>query len=326
MTSIPPINATLSGALSGPINDLRSRIETVSAEAITGRYSDLVGQLDGRIDQALLSQKAVDDISAERDQLNLRAARLDVTQASLTRVHETVGDLGVRLQTAISFNDQSAIEFAAVEATAALDEIFSALNTRYGQRFLFSGDATDTVPFGDADQLIEDVRTIANAATDVADFEAQLDTYFNDPAGGFQQSIYSGTADVSDPDAVTGIDPGLRPLISSLAVIAATPPSQAPTFTTPTGTLLGDTANDLNDSRARLTTLRADRGIQQQQIEQRLISLDTEETVATVAFNNLTVRDQFEAAAELRDLQTNIEAAFLLTNRLASLSLVNFLR
>lgn len=326
MTSIPPINTSLSGALSGPINDLRTRITTVSEEAITGRYSDRVGQLGGRIDQALLSEKAVDDISNERSQLNLRATRLEVAQESLTRVHETVGDLGVRLQSAISFNNQSAIEFASVEASEALDEIFSALNTRYGQRFLFSGDATDTVPFGDPAQLIDDIRTIANSAVDVNDFNTQLDAYFDDPAGTFQQTIYNGTTDVSDADAVTGADAGLRPLIRSLAVIAATPPSAAPGFTTPTGTLLGDTANELNDSRATLTTLRAQQGVRQQNIAQRLEALDAEQNVLTQAFNNLTARDQFEAASELRELQTNIEAAFLLTNRLSSLSLVNFLR
>jgi flagellar hook-associated protein 3 FlgL len=72
--------------------------------------------------------------------------------------------------------------------------------------------------------------------------------------------------------------------------------------------------------------LRADRGVVQEQIAQKGESLAREEMIFTNAFNNLTARDQYEAATELRDLEASLEASYLLTTRLSNLSLLNYLR
>jgi flagellar hook-associated protein 3 FlgL len=64
----------------------------------------------------------------------------------------------------------------------------------------------------------------------------------------------------------------------------------------------------------------------QEQLSVQKESLDIEETIFTSAFNALTARDQYEAAGALKDLESSLEASYLLTTRLASLSLLNFLR
>lgn len=326
MTNLPPINTLLSSSLNGPVADLRSRITTVSEEAVTGRFADLVGALDGRVDRALLTQKAIEDIGTQRDQLNLRATRLEITQNSLGRVQDSIGILSTNILDAVGKSDGASIRFSSQEAQFALEDIFNALNVRHGERFLFSGDATATPPFAGAETLISDIQAIAAGAVDAADFEAQIDTYFRDPAGPFQTVIYSGLATVSDPDAVTGIDSALIDSISALAVVAIADPTTAPPVVGIDSAALSQAADDLRTGLTTLTNLRADRGIVQQQLERDLIALDAEESVLTTAFNDLTARDQFEAATELQNLQATLEAAFLLTNRLSSLSLVNFLR
>ena len=52
---------------------------------------------------------------------------------------------------------------------------------------------------------------------------------------------------------------------------------------------------------------------------------DLEETLLNQAFTDLVGKDQFEAAAQLRELEANLEASYLLTSRLSNLSLLNFL-
>lgn len=326
MTAIPPINTLLTSSLSGPVADIRARITTVSEEAVTGRYADLVATLDGRIDKALLAEKAVQDIDTDRSQLNLRATRLEITQNSLSRIQDSIGDLSTGIIVAVGTGDENSIRFSSQQAAGSLEDIFNALGSRHGERFLFAGDATATTPFSDPEALISDVRAIANSAIDAADLEAQLDTYFNDPAGTFQTAIYSGTASASDPDAVTGIDPALINVISALSVLAVADPTNAPPVLNISSEGLSNAANDLRSGLTDLTNLRAERGIVQAQISQSLEALDAEEAVLTTAFNNLTARDQFEAATELQNLQNTLEASFLLTNRLSTLSLVNFLR
>jgi flagellar hook-associated protein 3 FlgL len=40
----------------------------------------------------------------------------------------------------------------------------------------------------------------------------------------------------------------------------------------------------------------------------------------------MTTRDQYEAASELKQLETGLEAAYTLTARLSNLSLLNYMR
>ena len=74
-----------------------------------------------------------------------------------------------------------------------------------------------------------------------------------------------------------------------------------------------------------LVGLRASLGLTQSQISRAQDTLDTEETVLTNALNTLTARDQYEAASELEQLEASLEASYLLTSRLANLTLLNYL-
>jgi flagellar hook-associated protein 3 FlgL len=167
---------------------------------------------------------------------------------------------------------------------------------------------------------------LANAAADPAAFAAALDTYFNTPGGGWQQDIYGGSATASDPDAVTAGNPALVALISNLAVLAISDPADSPTLIAQNPGLVDTAAQRLTSGLTALTNLRADRGVVQEQLRVQKESLDIEETIFSSAFNALTARDQYEAAGALKDLEASLEASYLLTSRLSSLSLLNFLR
>ena len=64
--------------------------------------------------------------------------------------------------------------------------------------------------------------------------------------------------------------------------------------------------------------------------EERMATLRTQHnattTALTRAYNALAGRDQYEAAAELTQLEAQLETTYLTTARLANLSLANFLR
>ena len=316
----------LSSPLAQATQDLRARLETVSEETVTGRHADLNKHLNGRIGLAQLSQKVVNDIRSERDQLNLRDQRLTVIQSSLTVVQKTSNGISTSiLQTTGIENDQN-LKNIAREAQSALEQSFAALNANFGERFLFSGDATATPPLGSVEDVLDDIRAIAGAATSAADFNAQVETYFNDPAGGFQTTIYQGSTNVSDPDATSVLDPALTRLFTGLAVAALADPDTGPTLIAQSSEVLDQAAGSLLAGSTDVTNLRADKGTNQAEIKNRLDALDAEETLAVEAFNGLTAKDQFEAATELEEVETALEASYLLTSRLANLSLLNFLR
>ncbi|WP_291205195.1 flagellin [Hyphomonas sp.] len=324
---IPPPNSLISAQFTQNIADLRQSIARTAEEATTGRYSDLTAHLSGRIGSAMLSQKAVDAISFEREQLSQREVRLDITQSNLALLHERSVGVGVSMRIALGSGDLVAQGLAARDAKAALGNIFGALNVRYGERYLFAGDATATLPLPNPSDLLSQLRTIADGAATPADFASAIDTYFNDPAGGWQQSIYRGADTASDPDAITASNPAIIEIISGLAVLALADPINSPPVLLSLNPDVVDAAADrVSSGTVTLTNVRSELGVKQEQIRADQKLLDIEETIVTTAFNSLTARDQFEAASALKILESNLEASYLLTSRLASLSLLNFMR
>ncbi|MEQ9314358.1 MAG: flagellin [Henriciella sp.] len=316
----------ITSKLGQTVSELRGKIRDTSNEAVTGRVSDVTKHLSGRVGQAMLGKKALDDLSNEMSLLQLRQSRLDVTQNSLGFIQSGVSGITVRAFDAVSFSDETGMATVARDAGAALESMLGTLNSRHGERFLFAGDATSTAPFAGSDQLIADVNALAAAASDTAGFETALDTYFNDPAGGWQQTIYQGTATASDSEATTAIDPALTEIARSLAVLAISSPGGALQGLGDGDTARLNAANRLAAGETALTDLRATVGIDQKRIADRLIDLDYEEIILTDAYNQMTARDQYEAASELKVLEANLEASYALTARLSNLSLLNFLR
>jgi len=311
------LNNSLTSSLNLSIAQTRARITEVSTEAVTGRRADLVGHLNGNIGEAFQSQKLVESISTQREQLQLRETRLDIVQTSLTFIQDTTSGIGTRLEAALGIADETSVDFAA--------RVFSSLNVRLGDRHLFAGDATATTPFPDAGRLLSDIQAIASSATSTADFETQIDAYFDTPTGPYQQGIYAGSQSISDPDSISPVDPSITELVKGLSVLSLGQSSLSFTVIDNDPGVLRSASATLLSAAAGVTNLRADQGLKQEQLERAQSSLNLEETILTEAFNNVTGRDQFEAASELTQLETNLEASFLLTGRLSNLQLLNFI-
>lgn len=322
----PPASHIISPAFGQTVASLRESITRTAQEATTGRYSDLTAQLSGRIGTAMLSQKAVEDIGLRREQVSLREGRLEVTQRSLTLINERVTGLDTKMRDALISQDERLQGLTARDAEAALGQVFNLLNVRFGERFLFAGDATDTQPLGSPGDLLADIRSLADAPASATDFAVALEDYFNTPGGGWQTSALRSAIDASDPDAVTANDASIVKLISGLAVMALSDPASSPALFKANPDISMAGAEQVSAGLSDLTNLRADRGVTQRQIEMERASLDIEETIFTKELNSLWGRDQYEAASALKQLETALEASYMLTSRLSSLSLLNFLR
>jgi len=325
MRVIPP-NSIVSATFSQNIADMRARATSAAQESVTGQHVDLTKHLGGRIGDAMAGHKALTDIANQRGLLSIREGRLDLAQQSLGGVQDRISGLEVRMLSALSMGDLPGQDLVARDAEAALRDTFNALNSRHGDRFLFSGDETATQPLTSPDQLLADIRQIANTATSAADFELQLDEYFQSPTGGWLTSIYAGATTSSDPDAVTAADPTIVEVISALAVMAISRMSNNLTLLNENPEIVSASAERIGTGSTALVNLRADIGIAQERIAKSRESLDTEETILNSVYNSMVGRDQYDAASELKQLEAGLEAAYLLTARLSNLSLLNFLR
>ncbi|MCH2456788.1 flagellin [Henriciella marina] len=314
--------------LSRDIQSIRERIDRTSSEAVTGRTADPTAHLSGQIGRAMIANDALNKIDRDSSLLQIRESRLDITQQSLSRMQEGLAEISVRALDSLSAGSPVERTALAQDARAQLDSALMALNSRHGERFLFSGDATDKAAFGSPDDLMEDLRAIADAATDKTDFDARLNAYFDLDTGDFANSFYRGSKTNSDGDAITGLDPAITQTLRNLGVLAMAAPGDGLDNLSNTETLdvIRSSADRLVQADAALTQLRAANGILQERVATGLDSLAKEKLVVNTLLEGMTSRDQYEAAAELKALEASLEASYMLTARLSQLSLMNFLR
>ncbi|MEL7031262.1 MAG: hypothetical protein AAGL97_09105 [Pseudomonadota bacterium] len=324
MSSIS-LNGLLNNAVTNNISGLRAQIEARAEEATTGFHSDLVQHLKGRIDQALLGDQALKDNADDQSRLGLRGIRLSLAETTLSSVRGLSEGLQIGMLNAIGTAETETQDLYATEARTALDDILSRFSARHGERFIFSGDATATNPFADADVLLDDIRTIAAGALDEADFATQVDFYFTDPTGGFQTNFYQGAQTASDPDSVLANQQAFADLFQGLAIMSLSHSSESVPFARGDTPAMDQALQRLERGRTGLVDLEAGIGFRQASIDDELTLLQREQTLLNQAFIDLAGKDQFEAAAQLRELEANLEASYLLTTRLSNLSILNFL-
>lgn len=320
------ISQLISPQLTQTISTVRERISETATEAVTGQHANLTKHLKGRIGDAMLGQKALDDIAREQNYLDLVSSRLSMTDLALETVQEAGAGIGIQVVGAIAVNNTEEIETSAQDAKLAVNKIFSALSARIGQRQLFSGDATSSGSLSAASIMIADLETIRDTAVDAADFQAQIDTYFDDPAGGWQSSIYNGTTTASDPNAVLAIDPAITELVKGLATLSLADGATDHPLFVDSPDLLKTAAQTITSAGDSMIDVRVSVGHRQERINTRLATLNVETTIAAETLNSMTSRDQFAAASELKQMEAALEASYVLTSRLSNLSLVNYLR
>ncbi len=318
--------------LSRIITDIKTRSDITRTEATTGRREDITAATNGDVGGAHLLKKAVDDLKAYKSILTLAQARSQRTQSVLGGIGSDAVRIGTEALGASGREDQQALTAITADARGAVYSIFGSLNTIEAGRALFGGDVTDRPPLASADLLLADIEAIMAGATDAADAQTQIDFYFNDPAGGFATSIYLGGANKAPPVEVA---PGVRMDVSATA--ADQPVKDLirglTTLATQGSATFADKP-DIVDYGAKVAlaadttviNLRSAIGVGEARISDAMSRYDAEEAILTSLFNDKTGRDQFEAASELQLLESQLEASYLLTSRLARLNLTNFIR
>lgn len=319
--------------MSQNISDLKIRSEQARTETVTGRIADLPAALGGDVGAAQQIEKSIADNEAFQTSITRALGRAATSQLVLKNISENLPHLSAELIGAVERNDENTITLSAEKANAALDATFAALNQRFEGNSVFSGDAVDMPALGDSETLLADVRAIFTAATTPAQLAADLDFYFDDPAGGYATNIYQGGAgnaprtEISDGDIIAfsarADEQPIRDVIRGLATIAVGSEQAA---STERDDVLLSAADRLFSANDGVINMRARIGVAEERMARASERLEFEHLALNEAYNNKTARDPFEAAALLQQLESQLQASFVLTSRMSQLSLVNFIR
>ncbi len=324
------------GQSSRTLTRVNQDLARVTKELSSGLRSDLV-QASGGDPTKLYSIESELRLNEVRQfAVSQAKGRSSVTQSALERIQATLGDFGAPLLSAVTLNDQQSAEFIASSARSAFSEVVAAVNSRFGDRSLFAGAATEGPALADADAILGDISALIVGATDAGEVLNAIETYFNDPAG-FQTSGFLGSA-VDAPDvelddgefvayAIRADDAEIKEVLSTLAIaVIGSEGGFAGESADERQLLLGAASRRSITSSEQIVGLRGGLGVAEERFEEASVRIQAEEDLLQQARSSIVERDPFEAAIELSAIETQIQAIFSITARLSTLTLTNFLR
>lgn len=311
------------------VSSIKERLEVVRSEAVTGRIDDVARAVGGDTAKVSLLQDSINYSEDRADVLRFESDRMSAAQSSIDAIR---GQSSIVVD-ALRFGESApgALTIAQNAAIGGLDDTVARLNGSFGGRPLFGGD-TGVAPISGSDEIINAVRTIVAAAPDATTALADVQSWFDDPAGGFQATVYQGgndapTVEIDKGDRVAtslrADDVAFRDLLRGFAIAAVA--SDAPNDTTRTA-LFSEADSILSNASEAAIGIQASLGVNEERVFNAVADHEAKSTSLSIAYNGLTTRDQAEAATEMRLLESQLEAAYLTTSRMANLSLLNYLR
>ncbi len=318
------------------ISQIRGRADTARQEAVTGLLADPAAALGGKVSELLGLEQSLAEIAQFREIIGLAESRASAIQGTLDVLRNLAVDLPVSGQTALDANIGAAGETTSAAARQALGAAISALNVSFGGRRLFAGDAGNAQAVATLEVFMAASVPILEAGPTAGAAYANLSVAFSAAGGLFETTFYTGG---SGDAPATEVAPGerlsfapkadeapVRALLRDLATLAAAfDPDNAIPESDRRG-LAEQAIAGLRNNVAALAGMAGRVGAAEERMATVMTRHQASEAALNLAYIKLAGRDQFEAAAELTQLEAQLQTTYLATARLANLSLVNFLR
>lgn len=339
------------------VRDTQNRIADLQREMSTGKKADISADLGSR-GAVLIGLR--NDFAATQEYIQgngVIAGRMEVMQTALGTVGEAAS--GVR-DTVLAIGENA--DGAVIDRAArdAIEQVTMALNSNFSGRFLFSGTAVDTRPAMGPDERITaadptplelmdqaaadyfgvplanlDAALAGATEADIDGLVAEFDQIFagTHATYDFGAAFYAGNdervsgqigGEVATDYGINADDPALREVLKGLYLMHAFPEDRLNADASKhlnqlATSRLGGGTDALTQDRARL-------GLQQETVERVTERHEVEAGVMNTQIVEMEQADQFETAARLNSLTSQLDATFAVTARLSDLSLLNFLR
>lgn len=315
--------------------DLKTQMTKLNTEVTTGRTADLQSFLGGDytaltgLDRSLRLREAY-------GAGNKQAAQFaEVQQLALEDMQGLAAETAPAfLSTAATGSDQN-VSAAFARAASDFDTLVARLNSSTGTRSVFAGAATGGGSVADGATLLAGLGSAVAGQVTVSGIMAAADAWFDTPGGGYETTGYLGSQTALAPMTVgegtqvtldvTARDPALRETLKAFALSALV--DQGLLAGNPGGQkqLLKDLGERLVTSNDGLIGLQAGIGYAQEKTEAAATRTTSEVTSLNLAMDALIGVDEYDAATQLKDVQTKLESVYSLTARLSELSLTKVL-
>ena len=303
---------------------LMSEMQTLTETVAQGRVSDMAEHLKGdfrplaAIEGRMAALSAFEQVTAEA------SAFLGAQQSAVTQFGENATALSKTLLFSDASTGSNTKAVLAQEARDVFTETVGALNGSTGGRSLFSGANVTTAPLPSAEELLEQLNLEVGAIADPQQRAAAIKEWFTAESAGYAQA-YSGNDDqvvgysLSSGDRITAsftaMDPDFREFLAQTATAALVPDVE----------VLEGIGADLAASAKSFAEKSGLIGLSESRLESMSVRDAAERSSLEIQMTEMTVPDLYEVAVQLEENQQALERMYLVTSKLSSMSLADYL-
>lgn len=328
---------------------LQARLVEAQKELTTGRHADVGVTLGGNTGTAVALRQEQTQLQSILDSNKIVATRMTASQASLQTISTTAQNFLSSLLGARS--SSSSTQTVVQDAKSGLQALIGALNTSLDGQYLFAGINSDVKPFDDyfgtpppASQ--QGIATAFLAKFGVAQSDPSVSSISATALGNFLDNEFS--AEFADPNWGSAwseaSDKNVRNRISRSELVETSANANQQPFRTLMSalTMVSDLGfGNLNESAQQtlldkaialvgnavtgIANIQGGMGLTQQRVTASNDQIDLQKSLLTTSIDGLESVDPTEVSTRLSALMTQMETAYALTNRIHSLSLLDYL-
>lgn len=333
MTRVSLGDASMTNVLARQSAALRQSVQTAATEVATGRHGDLAQVLRGDFSPLLAIDASLSRLAAYKTTAASAAFQTAAQQSAIAGLSSLAEGITTTLLRSRDLTTPAQVNTVAADARARLATAVGLLNSQTSGRAIFSGLATNTVPLGSSEDLLDALELAAAGATSAGQVAAAVTTWFASPTG--YQAFYQGGTPL-DPtpiapgeDAVldtTAQDPAIRDTLAAFAMSALLDRGVLSGITEERAILAETSGRHLLTGEEDRVILAARIGTVEAQIEAARTRNGAEETALGILRSEIGSVDPYEAATRLETARSQLESLYLVTARVFRLSLTEFLR
>ncbi|MDR3523764.1 MAG: flagellin [Acetobacteraceae bacterium] len=350
MTIISSPNAAampsgLLGLLTSDSQGVQNHVTQLSQQASTGLVAQTYGGMGAAAQISLDLRPQLSAIGAYTQNISQANTQLTATSQVLTQLQQIASTFSSGLLSIGSGTSQE-VDTLASQASAALTQVQSLLNTQLGDKYIFAGQDSSNAPLPNSqfNAYVQSIQstvsglTAGNGSTIIASTlsAAMTNSPFSSTLGTAPEQVTVGPGVTTPVGIVAGQDAYVtqsgasttgsyvRDLIRSLATIAGMNSSQtslSPGFSA----VVNDTLSNLQSEVTTINNENGGVGAAQQNLTADQTSLTDMQTALTTQVSNVENVDAASTATALSQAQTQLQISYKLIASAESMSLVSYL-
>lgn len=316
----------------------KSRLDMLTKELTSGEKSDIGKSLNGNLSRLNDINHRLTLLGTFQSNISELESRLSAQQDSIQAIQTTTSTLGADLLAASSLDTRESLILRATHANNDFNAFVSHLNTSTDGKFVFAGIATDRAPLASGQEIASQIASLTAGMTTVTDMVAAIDNWFAAPAGsgGFVDNAYFGTISMSTSTPIstgnsieTSIDASadaFKETMKGYALLSIAQSRPDDFSTESLRAMVASAGENIIQGNAKMTELRGHIGFQQEAADKAKTQNGAQYLTLQIKKSELVGIDPYEAAIAVKDAETNLQNLYLVTARMSSMKLSDYLK